>query len=110
MADINENTIAASGGGLGGVFSATTNKGFKQQLNKVYTWYVGGFVAFVVVLAILEQMGLPRNWIGFIFLIATVLLYAGIGVMSRPPTRPSTTSPADGFQPSTTAWRRAPTG
>ena len=34
-------------------------------------------------LAVLEQMGLPRNWIGFIFLIATVLLYAGIGVMSR---------------------------
>ena len=34
-------------------------------------------------LAILEQMGLPRTWIGFIFLIATVALYAGIGVMSR---------------------------
>ena len=34
-------------------------------------------------LAILEQMGLPRNWIGFIFLLATVALYAGIGIMSR---------------------------
>ena len=67
----------------GGTFSATTNKGFKQQLNKVYTWYTGGFVVFVVVLAILEQMGLPKSYIGFIFLIATVLLYAGIGVMSR---------------------------
>ncbi len=71
----------SSGGG--GAFSATTNKGFKQQLTKVYTWYTGGFIAFVVVLGILEQMGLPRNYIGFIFLIATVLLYAGIGVMSR---------------------------
>ena len=69
--------------GGGGAFSATTNKGFKQQLTKVYTWYTGGFIAFVVVLGILEQMGLPRNYIGFIFLIATVLLYAGIGVMSR---------------------------
>ncbi|HYN65080.1 MAG TPA: hypothetical protein VES36_10805, partial [Candidatus Limnocylindrales bacterium] len=67
----------------GGAFSAATNKGFKQQLNKVYTWYVGGFIAFIVILAIAEQLGLPRNWIGFIFLIATVLLYAGIGVMSR---------------------------
>ncbi|KNZ31550.1 MAG: sodium:solute symporter [Methylibium sp. NZG] len=67
----------------GGAFSATTNKGFKQQLTKVYTWYTGGFVLFVVVLGILEQMGLPRNYIGIIFLIATVLLYAGIGVMSR---------------------------
>jgi cation/acetate symporter len=56
---------------------------FKSQLNKVYGWYTGGFLAFVIVLAILEQMGLPRNYIGFIFLLATVALYAGIGVMSR---------------------------
>jgi len=56
---------------------------FKSQLNKVYGWYTGGFMAFVIVLAILEQMGLPRNYIGFIFLLATVALYAGIGVMSR---------------------------
>jgi cation/acetate symporter len=62
--------------------SASTAK-FKSQLNKVYAWYTGGFVVFVVVLAILEQMGLPKTWIGFIFLLATVGLYAGIGIMSR---------------------------
>ena len=56
---------------------------FKKGLNKVYTWYTGGFVAFVIVLAILEQMGLPKAWIGYLFLASTVLLYAGIGVMSR---------------------------
>ena len=56
---------------------------FKKQLNKVYKWYTGGFITFVIVLAIAEQLGLPRNWIGFIFLLATVGLYAGIGVMSR---------------------------
>ena len=67
----------------GGVFSASSNSAFKAQLNKIYGWYVGGFLAFVIVLAVLEQMGLPRNWIGYIFLAATVLLYAGIGVMSR---------------------------
>ena len=67
----------------GGGSSAAANKAFKQQLNKVYGWYTGGFVVFIIVLAILEQMGLPRNYIGFIFLIATVLLYGGIGVMSR---------------------------
>jgi cation/acetate symporter len=67
----------------GGTFSATTHKGFKQQLNKVYTWYTGGFLAFVLALAVLEQMGLPKTWIGLIFLIATVGLYAGIGIMSR---------------------------
>ena len=37
----------------------------------------------MLVLAVLEQMGLPQNWIGFIFLLATVGLYAGIGIMSR---------------------------
>ncbi len=56
---------------------------FKKGLNKVYTWYTGGFIVFVIVLAILEQMGLSKNWIGYLFLAATVLLYAGIGVMSR---------------------------
>lgn len=56
---------------------------FKKGLNKVYTWYTGGFITFVIILAILEQMGLSRNWIGYLFLAATVLLYAGIGVMSR---------------------------
>ena len=67
----------------GGGSSAAANKAFKQQLNKVYAWYTGGFVAFVVALAVLEQMGLSRQWIGFIFLLATVALYAGIGIMSR---------------------------
>jgi cation/acetate symporter len=63
--------------------SSASNAAFKKQLNKVYTFYTGGFVAFVVVLAILEQMGLNREWIGFIFLLATIGLYAGIGIMSR---------------------------
>lgn len=63
--------------------SADANRAFKKQLNKVYAWYTGGFIAFVLVLAVLEQFGLPRNWIGFIFLLATVALYAGIGIMSR---------------------------
>jgi len=67
----------------GGIFSAGSNAAFKKQLNKVYGWYTGGFIVFVIALAILEQMGLPRNWIGYIFLAATVLLYGGIGVMSR---------------------------
>ncbi len=66
---------AASGGG--------SNKAFKQQLNKVYKWYTGGFVVFVIALAVLEQLGLSREWIGFIFLLATIGLYAGIGIMSR---------------------------
>jgi cation/acetate symporter len=65
------------------VFTATTQKSFNRQLKKVYTFYTGGFIVFIIALAILEQIGLPRNWIGYIFLLATVGLYAGIGVMSR---------------------------
>ena len=74
-----------TGGNTGGTgpINAFTNKGFKQQLTKVYTWYTGGFLTFVAILALLERMGMPRNIIGFVFLIATVLIYAGIGIMSR---------------------------
>jgi cation/acetate symporter len=60
-----------------------TQAAFKAQLKKVYAWYTGGFLIFVVVLAILESFGLPRNWIGYVFLLATIGLYAGIGIMSR---------------------------
>jgi len=71
------------GSDTSGVSNAASKAAFKQNLNKVYKWYTGGFFAFVVVLAVLEQMGLPRQWIGFIFLLATIGLYAGIGIMSR---------------------------
>ncbi|MCU0761907.1 MAG: cation acetate symporter [Hydrogenophaga sp.] len=66
-----------------GMSSGESNRAFKQQLNKVYKWYTGGFFIFVIALAVLEQMGLSREWIGFIFLLATIGLYAGIGIMSR---------------------------
>ena len=70
-------------GGSSGMFSGKTQSAFNSQLKKIYTWYTGGFVVFVIALTILEQMGLPRNWIGYVFLLATVGLYAGIGIMSR---------------------------
>jgi cation/acetate symporter len=75
MADISFDHPAAGG--------ASDRRTFKKQLHKVYGWYTGGFIVFVILLGILEQAGLPRNWIGFIFLFATVGLYAGIGIMSR---------------------------
>jgi cation/acetate symporter len=56
---------------------------FKSQLKKYYSFYTGGFLAFVIALAIAEQMGLSRQWIGYCFLFATIALYAGIGIMSR---------------------------
>ena len=62
---------------------AKSQKAFTSQLKKVYGFYTGGFVAFCILLAIAEQMGLSRAGIGYVFLGATVLLYAGIGIMSR---------------------------
>jgi cation/acetate symporter len=68
----------------GGAFTgAGSQKAFKSQLKKIYSWYTGGFLVFLVGLAIAEQVGLPRQWIGYVFLAATVFLYGGIGVMSR---------------------------
>ncbi|MBI5919425.1 MAG: cation acetate symporter [Nitrosomonadales bacterium] len=56
---------------------------FFSQLKRYYAFYTGGFVAFIVIVAILEQMGVPNKALGYIFLAATVALYAGIGIMSR---------------------------
>ena len=56
---------------------------FKAQLKRFYSWYTLALVLFVGALGIAERMGLPRLWIGSIFLLATVALYAGIGIMSR---------------------------
>ena len=56
---------------------------FKTALNHVYKWYAAGFLGFVLALAVLEQMGLSRQWIGLVFLLATIGLYAGIGIMCR---------------------------
>ncbi|WP_096667959.1 sodium:solute symporter family protein [Polaromonas sp. AET17H-212] len=75
--------MAGMFGSDAGTNTAASNAAFKAGLSKVYTWYTGGFLAFVVVLAVLEQMGLSRQWIGLIFLLATIGLYAGIGIMSR---------------------------
>ncbi len=63
--------------------TALTQTQFFNQLKKYYSFYTGGFIAFVIVLAILEQMGVPNRIIGYIFLFATIALYAGIGVMSK---------------------------
>ena len=56
---------------------------FRHRLNRIYVRATLGFIVFVAVVAALEQMGLPRRWVGVVFLVATVGLYAGIGIVSR---------------------------
>ena len=63
--------------------AAFSQKSFNSQLKRYYSFYTGGFIAFIIALAIAEKIGFSRTYIGYAFLAATVLLYAGIGFMSR---------------------------
>jgi cation/acetate symporter len=60
-----------------------TQSQFTSNLKRYYSFYTGGFVAFVILVGILEQMGVPNKILGYIFLFATIMLYAGIGFMSK---------------------------
>ena len=54
-----------------------------QRLSRYYLAYTGCFAAFLASLFILEREGMPRVWIGYLFMFATIGLYAVIGVISR---------------------------
>ena len=62
---------------------ALGSPGWMGRLNKLYALYTLAFVALVALLGVLEQMGMPRSWIGFVFLFATIGVYAGIGLVCR---------------------------
>lgn len=54
-----------------------------SKLSRYYLWYTGCFALFLVAVALLEQEGMPRLWIGHLFMFATIALYATIGVICR---------------------------
>jgi cation/acetate symporter len=54
-----------------------------RKLSGYYLWFTGCFGLFLVALTILEQEGMSRLWIGYLFMFATIALYATIGVVSR---------------------------
>ncbi|GGE93399.1 cation acetate symporter [Stappia taiwanensis] len=56
---------------------------FLNNLGRIYGTYVGGFVAFVILLAVLEQLGVPDRIIGYLFVFFTLAVYAGIGIVTR---------------------------
>src|SRR5688500_3595702 len=56
---------------------------FYKQLGRMYCTYAGGFIAFVIFLAILEQVGVPNKVLGYLFVFFTLAVYAIIGVMTR---------------------------
>jgi cation/acetate symporter len=57
--------------------------GYSLRLRRFFLWYTGGFAGFIALLSLGEYAGLSERFIGHAFLFATIVLYAGIGVMSR---------------------------
>ncbi len=72
---------------------------FIDNLPKVYGIYTGGFLAFIIIMAIGEQMGMTAKAIGIAFVAFTVAIYAIIGYLSR-------TAQADAYY---VAGRQVPT-
>ncbi|WP_454652028.1 sodium:solute symporter family protein [Bradyrhizobium liaoningense] len=66
-------TQASTGGG----------SDFLSNLGRIYGFYTGGFVAFVLLLAVLEIIGVPNKILGYLFVFFTLAVYAIIGVLSR---------------------------
>ncbi len=56
---------------------------FIDNLPKIYGLYTGGFIVFILLMAILEQAGLGADTIGILFVAFTIVIYAGIGWLSR---------------------------
>ena len=56
---------------------------FIDNLPKVYGIYTGGFLAFIIIMSIAEQMGMTAKVIGICFVAFTVAIYAIIGYLSR---------------------------
>src|SRR5919201_980182 len=62
--------------------SASTSD-FIKNLGRMYGTYTGGFIGFIILLAILEQVGVPNKILGYLFVFFTLAVYAIIGVATR---------------------------
>lgn len=56
---------------------------FMSNLGRIYAIYTGGFFGFIILVGILEQLGVPNQYLGYMFMGLTILVYAFIGVVSR---------------------------
>src|ERR671921_1484853 len=63
--------------------SSAATADFYKNLGRMYGTYTGGFIAFIILLAILEQVGVPNRILGYLFVGFTIVVYAVIGVMTR---------------------------
>jgi cation/acetate symporter len=56
---------------------------FLSNIGRIYAIYTGGFIAFVIFMAILNWLGVPNVIIGYMFVGFTIAIYAIIGILSR---------------------------
>lgn len=56
---------------------------FTSNLGRIYGIYTGGFIAFIILMAILSAMGVENVVIGYLFMGFTIVIYAVIGILSR---------------------------
>lgn len=56
---------------------------FRRRLHHRYAWFGLGVLGFTLLMSLAERYGWPRLWLGASFLIATVLVYAAIGLFAR---------------------------
>ena len=62
---------------------AEKDKDFIQNLPKIYAMYTGGFIGFILIMALFEQLGMSADTIGILFVAFTIVIYAVIGWLSR---------------------------
>jgi cation/acetate symporter len=56
---------------------------YKMRLHRIMAIYIVGVLSFLIIMFAAERAGLPRYFLGGIFLAATIGLYACIGIYSR---------------------------
>ncbi len=71
---------------------------FERRLHRAYGGFIACTLLFVLLMLVLERLGLSRQWLGMIFVVGSLLLYAGIGMRCR------TSDPAEYY----VAGRRVP--
>ena len=64
-------------------FGGGSPEELRIRLRRVYVLYTAGFLLMILLMALAEVLGMPRQWIGYVFLLVTVCLYAGIGIVCR---------------------------
>ena len=58
-------------------------RAYRRRLHRMVALFVAGFIAFVMLLGWAEYNGTARVWLGPVFMFATVMMYAAIGIYGR---------------------------